>query len=50
MELHAFLDQRYSFKPVGVIHRILSQSSMQWRNSKIIQHKKEKEKRKKQKW
>lgn len=46
MELHAFLDQRYSFKPVDVIHRFLSNSSMQWRNSKIIQQKKKKKKKK----
>lgn len=49
MELHAFLDQRYSFKPVDVIHRFLSNSSMQWRNSKIIQQKKKKRRKKEEK-
>ena len=51
MDLRAFLDQRYSFNPVDVIHRIVSKSSMQWRNSKIMQQKKKekKEKRKKKK-
>ena len=47
MDLRAFLNQRYSFNPVDVIHRIVSKFSMQWRNSKIMQQKKKKKKERK---
>ena len=49
MDLRAFLDQRYSFNPVDVIHRIVSKFSMQWRNSKIMQQKKKKKKKERKK-